>query len=88
MKVFYTFGSDACFSFKGGWVEVEAPTMAEAHAIFRANYPDKTPGVLNCADYYTEAQFQETKMFVGGNRRAFCHRKLSAKKNLRSEDQN
>ena len=55
MKVFYTFGSDDRFPFCGGWVEVEAPSMKEAHAIFRANYPDRQPGILNCSDYYTEA---------------------------------
>lgn len=78
MKVFYTFGSDACFPFNGGWVEVEASTMAEAHTVFRTHYPDRIPGILNCADYYTETQFCQTKMFKTGNRGAFCHRKLNA----------
>lgn len=78
MKVFYTFGSDDHFPFCGGWVEVEAPSMKEAHAIFREHYPDRTPGTLNCSDYYTEAQFKESDMLSTGNRGAFCHRKLSA----------
>lgn len=78
MKVFYTFGSDERFPFCGGWVEVEAPTMKEAHAVFRANYRDKTPGALNCSDYYTEAQFRNSKMMNTGNRGAFCHKKLRA----------
>ena len=50
----------------------------EAHAIFREHYPDRTPGTLNCSDYYTEAQFKESDMLSTGNRGAFCHRKLSA----------
>lgn len=78
MKVFYTFGSDNRFPFCGGWVEVEAPSMKEAHAIFREHYPDRTPGTLNCSDYYTETQFKESDMLSTGNRGAFCHRKLSA----------
>lgn len=68
MKVFYTFGSDDRFPFCGGWVEVEAPSMKEAHAIFRANYPDRQPGILNCSDYYTESQFKESDMLSTGNR--------------------
>ena len=78
MKVFYTFGSDERFPFCGGWVEVEAENMKQAHAIFRACYPDREPGILNCSDYYTEAQFNDSDMPSTGNRGAFCHRKLSA----------
>lgn len=51
MKVFYTYGSDKKFPFYGGWVEVEADSMKQAHALYRAAYPDREPGILNCADY-------------------------------------
>ncbi len=78
MKVYYTFGTDPRFPFCGGWVEVEASTMKEAHAVFRVNFPDREPGVLNCSDYYTEAQFDESDMRITGNRGGFCHRRLSA----------
>lgn len=78
MKVYYTFGTDSRFPFCGGWVEVEAPTMKEAHAVFRANFPDREPGVLNCSDYYTEDQFNDSDMPETGNRRAFCHCRLYA----------
>ena len=78
MKVFYTFGSDERFPLCGGWVEVEAPTMKEAHAVFRKSYPDRIPGVLNCSDFYTEEQFKSSDMPVFGNRGAFCHRRLMA----------
>ena len=78
MKVFYTFGSDNRFPFCGGWVEIDADNMKQAHAIFRACYPDSEPGILNCSDYYTEAQFNDSDMQSTGNRGAFCHRKLSA----------
>lgn len=76
MKVFYTFGSDDRFPFCGGWVEIDADNMKQAHAIFRACYPDREPGILNCSDYYTEAQFKESDMLSTGNRGAFCHRKI------------
>ena len=62
---------------RGGWVEVTADSMKQAHALFRACYPDKTPGILNCSDYYTEQQFNATDMPTTGNCGAFCHRKLS-----------
>lgn len=78
MKVFYTFGADDHSPFCGGWVEVEAPTMKEAHAVFREYYPDREPGTLNCSDYYTEDQFKKSDMLVTGNRGAFCHRRLTA----------
>ena len=51
--------------------------MKQAHALFRACYPDKTPGILNCSAYYTEQQFNATDMPTTGNCGAFCHRKLS-----------
>ncbi|MDO4327702.1 MAG: hypothetical protein Q4E24_17040 [bacterium] len=76
MKVFYTYGSDEKYPFYGGWVEVEADNMKQAHALYRAAYPDREPGILNCADYYTEEQFNRTDMPEVGNRGAFCHRKI------------
>lgn len=76
MKVFYTFGSDERFPFQGGWVEVEADSMKQAHALYRTAYPDRVPGLLNCADYYTEEQFVNTGMMETGNRGTYCHRKI------------
>ena len=78
MKVFYTFGSDDRFPFCGGWVEVEAPSMKEAHAIFRANYPDRQPGILNSTDYYRESKFTASDKLSTGTRGAYWHRKVSA----------
>lgn len=78
MKVFYTFGSDEKYPHYGGWVEVEAASMEEAHETFRAHYPDRLPGILNCAFYYIEDEFNATNMPAAGNWGAFCHRKLKA----------
>jgi len=77
MKLFYTFGTDERYPYQGGWVEVEAESARQAHAIFRKHYPDRIPGILDCADYYTEKQFAEADM-ASGNFGAFCHRKLDA----------
>ena len=74
MKVFFSYGSDERYPFCGGCVEVEADTMKQAHALYRAAYPDREPGILNCADYYTEEQFRRTDMMETGNRGAYCHR--------------
>lgn len=77
MKVFYTFGTDKIFPYYGGWIEIEAPTMNEAHAISRKFFPDKTPGVLRCAFYYTEDEFLKTDMPATGNCDAGCYAKFS-----------
>lgn len=76
MNVFYTYGSDERYPFYGGWVKVEADTMKQAHALYRTAYPDIVPGILNCADYYTEKQFRRTGMMETGNRGAYCHRTI------------
>ncbi len=78
MKIFYTFGTDERYPFRGGWVEVEADNMKQAHALYRASYPDREPGILNCADYYTEEQFMSIGMMETGNRGAYCHRVIKA----------
>lgn len=76
MKIYYTFGTDERYPYQGGWVEVEAPSMKEAHRAFRSQYPDRIAGRLNCADYYTARIFAGTRMAKEGNFGAFCHRRL------------
>ena len=78
MKVFYTFGTNPDFPFCGGWVEVEADSMEQAHALFRKIFPDIVQGTMNCSDYYTEDAFNATDMPNTGNRGAFCHCKIPA----------
>lgn len=58
---YYTFGSDERYPFRNGWVIIEADSQNEAHAIFRASFPDRPghEGTLNCAFYYTDAQWAE-----------------------------
>lgn len=73
---YFTFGTDERYPYQGGYVEIIAASMKEAQAIFRANFPDRTPGILNCADYYTRAEMEKTGMLEGGNRGAGRHCRL------------
>lgn len=66
-KYYYTFGMDERFPFQGGWTEVIADDINNAHAVFRRKHPDRTPGILNCSDYYTEQQFRKSEMYGNGN---------------------
>lgn len=67
MKNYYfTYGSEGQ-PFVGGWTKVVAEDLQEAVDSFRKVHPDKTEGILNCADYYTEDKFYKTKMHLSGN---------------------
>lgn len=65
-KFYFTYGSDERFPFQHGWTEIEAPDMSTACAAFRHYHPDRDPTdpCLNCAAVYTEAEFQDTVMFM------------------------
>lgn len=54
---YYTFGTAEQFPHKHGWVEVKAEDRTKADKLFRAHYPDKNPGVLNCAFVYNKDEF-------------------------------
>lgn len=77
MKVYFTYGTSENQPFIGGWTEVEAPDIKTACALFRAYHPDKTEGILNCADYYTEEQFKDTTMHEEGNYGYRCREKIT-----------
>ena len=71
---FFTFGRDKRYPCQGGWVNVKAPDINTAIAVFKLYYPHpEDDNTLNCADYYTEEQFMETEMYKTGNLGAFCH---------------
>ena len=61
-KFYYTYGA-AKHPFSGGWTVVIADNEPEAVRLFRAVHPDRTSGILNCASFYTEENFQRTSMF-------------------------
>ena len=82
-KFYYTFGTNPCFPFEGGWVEVLAVNRVEANAIFRHIFPDAIKGFINCAFCYDENEFDESKMAKTGNLGNFCQRKLGIDDKLR-----
>jgi hypothetical protein len=77
-KFFFTFGSDPGFPYQYGWVEVHAPDQGAAVDAFRARFPDRHPGLVNCAFYYTEAVFLASQ--TAGRHFPFerCHEVLFA----------
>ena len=54
---FYTFGTDPGFPYREGGVEVRANAWEEAHEKFRARFPDRHEGILNCAFFYDAEQW-------------------------------
>ncbi|MDE6591029.1 MAG: hypothetical protein K2K53_11960 [Oscillospiraceae bacterium] len=76
-EFYFTYGSEGQ-PFVGGWTLVEAPDIHAACAAFRAFHPDKTPGLLNCADVYDEQQFKATSMYgPKGNFGYRCHETIA-----------
>ena len=73
---YFTFGTDERYAYRGGWVQIEAESMNRAMEIFQQRFPGQTPEMLNCAGYYTEAQFERTDMARNGNLGAGCQMKL------------
>ncbi len=70
--VYYTFGKGSGHPYEGGWVKIAGEGGRACDQTFRALYPDKTPGLLNCSGRYTELEFLQTKMPEEGNYGAFC----------------
>lgn len=72
-RFFYSFNcSDPAFPYQDGWVEVVADDWQQAHEKFRSRFPDLTPGVLNCAFFYSAEEWIKslTGRRMAGNR---CH---------------
>lgn len=58
---YYTFGTSQSFPFERGWVEVQATDRKEANQLFRAQFPDKIPGIINCAFIYDAEAFERIR---------------------------
>ena len=56
---YFTFGSDGSQPYQRGWMEVHARDFGDALTLFRSKYPDKTPWICNCADFYSKEQFEK-----------------------------
>ena len=78
---YYTFGSDMRFPYQGGCVQVFAETSEKADAIFRKYFPDRNPGILNCAAIYKQENFPKS-MLINGNLGKYCHKALGSEKIL------
>lgn len=77
---YYTFGTSESFPYKRGWVEIQAHDQKEANQIFREHFPDKTPGILNCAFVYDEVTFQQIRESMSNHPDwHICHQQIKAK---------
>lgn len=75
-KFYFTYGTAESFPYKGGWTEVIADDIRQAQALFRAVHPDRTPGIMNCAFFYTEEMFSKTDMFKNNDNRGYSCREI------------
>lgn len=53
----FTFGTSPLFPYRRGWVKVLAKDVQQAAAKFRTRFPDRTPGILNCAFFYDSEEW-------------------------------
>lgn len=84
MKFYFTYGTDSGYPFQRGWTEVRAKDFNDAVRAFRAYHMDRSPGVLNCADYYTEDEFAKSGMMETGNFGAFCHEVITLEREVKT----
>lgn len=81
-KFYFTYGMSG-YPFAGGWTEIEATDKRQACQIFRIVHPDRTKGLLNCSDIYTEAQFAASDMSGNdGNFGKYCQEKISLQRKI------
>lgn len=68
-KFYFTFGSSEGYPSKcrNGYVVIKAADEASAVKTFRRHYPDRIPGVVNCAFWYNEKRWNEicARYYVG-----------------------
>lgn len=65
-KVYFTFGSAPQFPFeRDEYIVVLGTDWADCTATFRKQYPDRTEGVLNCSDRYSESEWSKTEAYKG-----------------------
>jgi len=74
---YFTFGSDGCGQlFAGGWVRINAATLAEAQKKFIARYGQQAWRHEHCLNYafdYPADHFAATGMLEEGNLGKFEH---------------
>ncbi len=57
-KLYFTFGSDPGFPYQNTYIIVMADTERKAVEKYRAKFPDRHEGIVNCAFWYTEEQWR------------------------------
>ncbi len=57
-KFYFMFGSDPGFPYQNTFIIVMADTEKEAVEKFRAKFPDRHEGLVNCAFWYSEEEWQ------------------------------
>ncbi len=66
-KYYFTYGSDPQYPYhRGQYVVVFADSMQEAVELYRIKYPDVHKGIINCAFYYNESQWEKIKIQYPG----------------------
>lgn len=75
MKFYFTYSSSG-MAYKGGWTEVEAPSITIAWQAFTA-FHRTVNGITACSDIYTESEFRKTGMLDGGNFGAKTREKIT-----------
>ena len=58
-KFYFTFGADKAYPYPNSYVIVVAENIQTAIEIFRKRFPDRSPGVVNCAFWYPEDVWKE-----------------------------
>ena len=82
-KFFFTYGSDdESQAHKGGWTEVEADSARAAEMAYRAYYPKNENGLMPYAFMYPEDVFYRGSMPTEGNFGAYCHDKITLKREV------
>lgn len=79
---YFTYGTNKCFPFRGGWTRVTAPSINVALSAFVAVHPNVND-CLNCSYYYTEDKFLKTSIHETGNCGAFEHEHISVSVNVK-----
>lgn len=79
-KFYFTFGTDPGFPLYDCYIVIMAESFSGAAEEFRRHYPDRHPGCLNCAFFYTEEEWQKTGMekIYGKPCAVYKHEEMSA----------
>lgn len=86
-KFYFTYGTDPNYPYRGGWTEVEAPSLGAAIEIFQQYHPDRPgTGCVNCAFYYTQEQWdREDNVMRAETFDCRCHERIGISREVLEE---